>query len=830
MSKGNYNGLIINEETLPVIESIAEGLPGGFFIYHADGDEEFIYVNSQMIKIMGCETEEEFRSLTGNSFRGLVHAEDVDAVEAGIQRWLHCTPDMVDRVKYRVIRADGRVLWIDEKGHFVHTEAYGDIFYVFVIDASDEYNHEMRKRMEWQFRLVDALCHDYLNVYMVNMQEKKAKPIKLDGYVVPGITKQNMLYDYDTLWEKYIKERVHPEDAKMLTEAVKIQNLRKALISKGECVITYRIMVEGNIHYYQVKFTRLNECAEGQDSAIVSFQNMDTVVEKELADVEELRDEKHALEIALEETVRSKLFADRFMNAFDSAYYVDIPRNACIIYRQREYLRERYKGIVSDFFGMTKQYIESEVTEEDRERLAFIADPDRLREWVMVHADGSRNPTVLFSDISMGYSRFVRMYVLSGEDDDHVQIGFTDVDKQIREQKAQEMALEQALATADKANKAKTDFFFNLSHDIRTPMNIIMGYANLLSKYEDDGDRRKDYIKKIQNSSRYLLELINNVLEMAHIESGKLSLNESVWNLMQLGESLENIFSNQLEEKQMHYVCEMDIQNPNVMCDATKVEEIFVNLLSNAVKYTPNGKSVALRMKEFPSSREGYAVFQAIVEDTGIGMSEDFLPHLFENFAREDETEKNKIRGTGLGMPIVKKMVDLLEGSIEVESESGKGTRITVTLPLKIVAKTAGELDPEAMDEDVSAIFEGKRILLAEDNELNAEIAVEILGEMGFEVEHAADGMICVEMLQNAGEGHYDLILMDVQMPGMNGYEAAREIRSLENSRKDIPIIAMTANAFEEDRQNALDAGMNGHVSKPIEVPKLTETLLKILK
>lgn len=685
MSRGKYNGLILNDETLPTIESMAEGLPGGFFIYHADGDESFIYINSQMLKIMGCKTEEEFRKHTGNSFKGLVHPDDLFDVEEGIKQQINSDSDMMDRVKYRVVKVDGQLIWIDETGHFVHTEMYGDIFYVFVIEVTDEYNYEIQKRSEFQLKMLDALCRDYVNVYLINMNDKSVKVIKLDGYIVPGPSKEaNIVYDYATLWAKYIKERVHPEDAGMLAGFVQAEALKELLDEKGEYAITYRVLEGENTHYYQVKFIRLDEYANMKDCVLASFQNMDAVVEKKLADAKELENAKNALEAAL--------------------------------------------------------------------------------------------------------------------------------------------------AVADKANKAKTDFFFNLSHDIRTPMNAIIGFTDLLDQYGGDEGRRKDYIKKIQESSRYLLELINNVLEMARIENGKMTIDESAWNIGQLDDFLESLFSDQIAKKNIHFVNEVNVSHPDILCDTTKIKEIFYNLVSNAIKYTPQGGSVVLRIMEIPTDKEGCVTIKTVIEDTGIGMSEEFLPHIFEDFTREKSMEQKGIIGTGLGMPIVKRIIDLMKGSIEIESGLGKGTKISVTLDCKIADDGKKEQQHVSWTEYSGTEFKGKRILLAEDNAFNAEIAMEILGAMGFEVEHAEDGEICIEMLQKAPESYYDLILMDILMPGMDGYQAARKIRSLSDGRKNIPIIAMTANAFEEDRRNALAAGMNGHIAKPVEKQKLVETLAGIIK
>jgi len=825
---GKYNGLNITEETLPIIEDMAEGLPGGFFIYHADGKEEFIYINSQMLKIMGCATEEEFRMLTQNSFKGFVHPEDLAAAEESIQQQIHGTADMTDRINYRITRADGKILWIDETGHFVHTETYGDIFYVFVIDVTSEHDYQTQKRMELQLKMVDALCCDYLNVYLVDMRQKSVEAVKLDGYLVSGISKgADIIYDYDTLWSIYIKERVHPEDADMLADAVHIERLKEMLASDNKYTVTYRILEDKKPHYYQVKFTRMDR-NKINDIIIVSFQNMDAVIEKELADARELEDAKNALEKALDEAVRSKLFAERFLDTFDSAYYIDLLNNTCIIYRQQKYQERDYMRTADDFFGFAKRYVETGVAEEDRNRLAFIANPEEIRKWVREHADRN-DSTVQFTDISIGYRRYMHLCILSGEDNDHVQIGVNDVDKQVRRQKAQENALEQALNAADSANKAKTNFFFNMSHDIRTPMNAIMGFADLLSKYEEDSGKRKDYIQKIQESSRYLLELINNVLEMARIESGKMTLDESICNVEELYNSLETIFYEQLKKKKIQFMKGADIHCCNIVCDSTKVKQIFVNLISNAVKYTPKGGSVNMQLTELPSDREGYTVLETVIEDNGIGMSADFLPHIFEDFSRERNSTQSRVIGTGLGMHIVKKMVDLMGGSIEIESEPGKGTKITVILSHKITDDESVKKYHESKNIVDKKKFKGKRILLAEDNELNAEIAIEILTDAGFEVAHAADGVICIDMLQKAEVGYYDIILMDIQMPNMNGYKATSEIRKLSTARRNIPIIAMTANAFEEDKHNALAAGMNGHISKPIEIPKLLMYLTAVL-
>jgi len=387
------------------------------------------------------------------------------------------------------------------------------------------------------------------------------------------------------------------------------------------------------------------------------------------------------------------------------------------------------------------------------------------------------------------------------------------------------------LEIAEAANKAKSQFLFNMSHDIRTPMNAIIGYTNLLEKYFDNPQRLRNYIRKIQDSSSFLLALINNVLEMARIESGKATLDERVWSIDEFDRSLLAIFNEQMEEKGIEFVRSIDVKHDAIWCDRIKLREIYLNLLSNALKYTPEGGRVDLDIKELPTKTPGVAIYQVTVTDTGIGISEDFLPKLFDEFTREHTTTESKVIGTGLGMPIVKNLVDLMHGTIEVESKLGKGSKFTVKLPHRFIENVVAETKSVHAVNNDAKLLKGKRALLAEDNELNAEIAVEILKELGMEIEVAANGQICLDMLTEAPEHYYDIVLMDIQMPVMDGYEAARTIRALEDKKKaSTPIVAMTANAFIEDKMAALKSGMDGHLAKPIDVPELIKVISTVLR
>ena len=407
---------------------------------------------------------------------------------------------------------------------------------------------------------------------------------------------------------------------------------------------------------------------------------------------------------------------------------------------------------------------------------------------------------------------------------------FNDVTDQKKKELQANIELEDAYNKSQSASKAKTSFLFNMSHDIRTPMNAILGFADLIEKHLDDKDKCKMYLQKLKSSSSFLLSLINNVLDMARIESGQTEIVESVWNVNNFVSDLVSVFESAIKEKNLKFIKFMDIKHENVYCDATRLRQIYLNIISNAVKYTPNGGEIKLIIKEIECDKEGYARFQTVVSDTGIGMSKEFLPHIFEEFSREKTTTESRVVGTGLGMPIVKTLVTLMHGTIEVESEQGVGTKFTVTLDHRIARKEEIKVEEEEIKDKDIVSYKGKRILLAEDNELNTEIAVTILEEAGFIVEHAENGQVCVDMIKNAKIGYYDLVLMDIQMPVMDGYKATETIRAINNPRCDIPIIAMTANAFDEDKRKAYVIGMDGHIAKPINIPQLLETISKVLK
>ena len=389
--------------------------------------------------------------------------------------------------------------------------------------------------------------------------------------------------------------------------------------------------------------------------------------------------------------------------------------------------------------------------------------------------------------------------------------------------------LQVAVENAESANRAKSTFLFNMSHDIRTPMNAIIGYADLASRHLDDPAKLEKYMENIQVCGQNLLMLLNNVLDLARIENDKTEIEYSVSDVEKDFRNCIAMFQNQADSKGQTLTVTAQLQHPYVYADIPHLTEVCTNLVSNAVKYTGACGTIHCDITQKPGKKEGWCDMVITVADNGIGMSQEFQKHIFEPFERERTSTVSKVEGSGIGMGIVKKLVGLMGGTVEVESKIGVGSTFTVTIPCRIASQEEAQAKRDTTSSDKKSLS-GTKILLAEDNDLNAEIAVELLQEEGCTVDRAKDGVECVDMLEKAANGTYQLILMDIQMPVMNGYDAAKKIRRMDDLPKaDIPIIAMTANAFSEDKQAALDAGMNDHVSKPINRNVLVPTIQKYL-
>ena len=391
--------------------------------------------------------------------------------------------------------------------------------------------------------------------------------------------------------------------------------------------------------------------------------------------------------------------------------------------------------------------------------------------------------------------------------------------------------LEKAAELAKSANEAKTRFLFNMSHDIRTPMNAIIGFSGLLEKNLQNEEKAKEYLGKICSSGNLLMTIINQILEIARIESGTTALQLKAEDINTLFHTVNTVFEEDVRKKNLQYSVDLDVYHTFILCDRVKLQEIMLNIISNAIKYTSDGHGVHVKIYEKDSEDPRKARLIFTCEDTGIGMSEEYLPHIFEEFSREHTTTENKVAGTGLGLPIVKSMIELMGGSIRVESTQGAGTKFTVDISFDTASEEDVYRNQISEQPDALKRMEGKRILLAEDNDLNAEIAIELLAEQKIIADRAMDGADCLDKLEKAASGYYDMILMDIQMPVMDGYDATARIRRMKDEEKaSIPIIAMTANAFAEDRQKAISTGMNDHVAKPIDMKVLLPVMEKYIR
>ena len=498
---------------------------------------------------------------------------------------------------------------------------------------------------------------------------------------------------------------------------------------------------------------------------------------------------------------------------------------------------EELKGIFDGPLTYEKSlydYVNIRTLPDDRSMLSDMLARDRVRE----ELEERKRINVMYRSLVdgvMGYRQVTLVRAGSwtddSDDDRLVVMGLRNVDRETREEIERKEQLEEALQRANRANEAKSLFLSNMSHDIRTPMNAIIGFTTLATNHIDDVERVEDYLDKIQASSTHLLDLINDILDMSRIESGKASVEEKPCDLIEVTEHLGSIVQSEVSEKGLHYDVDLSgLHHPIVMCDELKLKQVLLNILGNAVKFTPSGGSVSFSISEAASDVDGKSNYTMTIADSGIGMDEAFIKHIFDPFERERTSTLSGTQGTGLGMSIAKRLVDMMGGDIGVTSVKGEGSTFSVMLPLEVLDKDAIAVQEGCVRQELSEQLHGLRILLVDDNLLNREIATTLLEDAGFVVEQAVDGKDAIDRLSNAEPGYYQLVLMDIQMPVMNGYEAAAIVRSMDDPViSHIPILAVTADAFEEDRQKALDCGMDGHIAKPIEIDGLLAALEGVL-
>lgn len=661
-------------QTALEIKKFMDEIPGGFFIYHADGDEEILYANKAVLRLFGCDNLQEFQELTHNSFKGMVHPEDLDAVEDSIREQISHSQYDLDYVEYRIIQKDGQIRWVEDYGHFIHSDFAGDIFYVFVGDATEKKAQQIEEQLH-RLAIIEGLCSDYEAILYVDLCEDKLLPYRLSSRLERQFQSGPQPSSFRQFCSEYIKAWVYPEDQALITLALDPAWIRKNVVSLNTYYVNYRISDRDELQYFQL----------------------------------------------------------RIANAGDQA------------------------------------------------------------------------------------------------SSSQVVIGSRRVDDEIRHEMEQKKLLEEALNHAKRANITKNTFLANMSHDMRTPLNAITGFAALAENHLQEPEKLSEYVHKIHSSSEQLLSLINDILEISRIESGTLQTEEAPCSLSELITDFMESLSLKAEKK--HISLSMDlsgIEHPHVFCDPLKIKQVLSCLGSNAVKYTKDEGRIRISVFEEKTPANNYASYRFCVEDNGIGIAPEYLEHIFDPFERVKNTTMSGIHGTGLGLTIAKQMVELMDGTITVESTPQKGSLFAFTLNLRIQNSKSNE----TADAQKALLYRmnGRKLLLVDDNELNLELETELLEDLGFLVDTATDGRIALEHLMQEEPGTYAVILMDIQMPIMNGYETTQVIRSLNDPLlHNIPIIALSANAFEEDRRMARKSGMNAHMAKPLDTKQLVEYLTEIL-
>ena len=668
-------------------------MPGGFLIYRAEGNEDIIYANQAVLRIFRCDTLQEFKELTGNSFKGIVHPYDLDAVQESIRKQISDSQYDLDYVEYRSIRKDGAICWIEDFGHYLEVEELGGIFYVFLTDATAKKNQYLLERAA-----------------LIDKKEKKMQ----------------------SLIEAYDKEK------KMIHQ----EHLRRLEVIEGLSV------------------------------------------------------------------------------NYDSILYADLDSDKIFPYRlscrTKRQFDDRYH--IVGFRWYVSNYLDTWVHPEDRAMVSQFTNPEYIRGKLSEKKTYYINYRVM-SNEELQYLQLRIVNVGKSDKVTQIVMGYRRVDVEVRREMEQKQMLEDALNKANLAIVAKNTFLSNMSHDMRTPLNAIFGFTALARQKAKDNDAVLAYLSKIETAGSQLLDLIEKVLEISWTESNDLNITESECNLSDIAQDVYHTLQNQAAEKNITFTLDSQgLMHPNVYSDHDRLRQVLMYLVHNAITYTNSGGNVVLHARELETLPKHHIVYQLSVEA--------FLEHLFTPFEREKNTTFSGIHGTGLSLAITKNIVTMMGGKIEVDSTEGKGSAFTVTLRLRVL-----DSPTSTAAEDNMTNLTDLKILLVEDNMINLNIETEILRELGFTIETAENGSIAVEKLANSAPGDFDLILMDIQMPVMDGRQATEAIRKLENPLlANIPIIALSANAFESDKRMSIESGMNAHLTKPMDVPLLLETISKTMK
>ena len=805
-------------------QATIDNIPGGYHRCSLEEGHPFLYISDRFLAILGW-TREEIKTKFHNKFDNMLHPDDRNLSTEYTTRILDtCGHKSTQDQIYRLSGKDG-YHWVTDATALVKS---GDqrFFQGCITDITDFVKAKEKKEQEQEEsnrilnernRILSALSKDYTTILLCDLKQDTFEVVKGDTFTHNAPEEKQQLVRESNCYServRYFFENVLIKDsAPEYLERLLPEYLMKELKERDSIEIYHKTIPNGTgSRHFLARAVRLSN-EKDHFKIILGFHSVDEIIKKEQ-------------EIELQREIIEGLGKEYF-----SVLVVELDKDRVFSYRESgengkiiaDFCRKcsnRWSKIIPSY---AKTMVSDNTNGEFEKHLDLEALCSQKEDYSMTYE--------FKTETGIKYHQ-VRVAYVKQEDGTRVAVvGTRNIDSLIKKERMQEEKLKKAYAAAEKANKAKTEFLNNMSHDIRTPMNVILGYNHLM-KSQLTEQKQLDYQKKIEQSGKLLLSIINNVLDMARIESGKMKVDENYAIVGEIVDEIISTFSSEAEERGIHLSGSMKVTHRNILCDGTKIREIYVNLVSNAMKYTPRGGNVTITVEELPCEKEGYINIKAEIKDTGIGMSKEYLPTLFEPFTRDHNTMTGKFGGTGLGMPIVKKMIDLMGGSIEVESKLGKGTIFTFTLMHKIAdEKYYSQKTETVVASDMGENLRGKHILLAEDNDLNAEIAVTLLEETGIVIERVEDGIQCVDKVEQMSSGTYDLILMDIQMPNMDGYKAAQCIRHLNDKKKaEIPIIAMTANAFAEDVQAALNAGMDDHVAKPIDMSILISVITKYIE
>ncbi len=960
------NTFEINDKTLPFIEDIGQHMPGGFFIYKAALPEELIFANRACFDIFGCDDLEDFKKHTGYTFKGMLHPDDYAAITDSINEQIGGASDGDDYVEYRIIRKDGEVRWVDDYGHYTETETYGGIYYVFISDITEK-RMLREKSAAVRDAVIKTLTTSYNTVFLIDNVETESCSLyygdmgagSIHAEAIKNALAQAKYTDTKT---QYVNTMVAPEDRERMQVEISLPYILRQFEERDQFSVTFIRDFKEGPRYYRIDLGKLN-MPDGSVGVAMCFKDVDDEVQESLQYRQALEEK---LRLQKQRDQQDKMIT-ALASDYRSVYHVNLDADDAVCYQADPNDKEQHPvGEHFPFFESIRKYAEDHVTDSYREGFLSFVEPKNIKEALSNHLIITYR--YLATRNGREYYEMLRMAGVRHAEDraDHivhaVGLGFTVIDAEIRESMAKNEALSAALAAAEEANRAKTAFLSNMSHEIRTPMNAIIGLNSLAMNDKSLRLETREYMEKIDGSAKHLLGLINDILDMSRIESGRLVLRKEEFSFSAMLEQITTMVMAQCADKGLTFNCDVgsDVDGYYIG-DDMKLKQVLINILSNAIKFTEAPGSVNLKVEK-TAGFDDQSTLKFSVKDTGIGMDREFLPKVFDSFTQEDSSRSNKYGSTGLGLAITKSIVEMMNGTITVESEKGVGTEFTVIVTLKNCQSSASQIsyiNPKDMhvlvvDDDIIACeharlvldeagikadtctggrealhmmevqhakqepynlvlldwkmpemdgvdaarrirekynqettviiltsyswddivdeayhagvdsflakplfaanvleefgrlarrnsltlskekrradLSGRRILLAEDIEINAEIMKQLLSMKEAEIDHAENGRIVLEMFRQSPIGFYDAVLMDVRMPEMDGLEATAAIRALDRpDARTVPIIAMTANAFDEDVQRSLQVGMNAHLSKPVEPDHLYQTLEELI-